>query len=166
MPINKRKILVKTLLQSILTVMLVFSSLTIVEIPYYFVIPYLATFIFFLFVSIRYSDRTLRFWKNNEGEIFVSLKWHAFAYYLMAIVGRVIILTIVTAFRLDNSNTLDIELAGIVSPIYGPLSVIAIVSIFFDFLLMAGKGLMRGLDIRILKRYKLIASGKEKVGSE
>jgi hypothetical protein len=61
---------------------------------------------------------------------------------------------------------LNIELAGMVSPIYATLSVIAITAIFFDFMLLAGKGLMLGLYIRMLKHYRLIVSGKEKVGSE
>jgi hypothetical protein len=82
----------------------------------------------------------------------------------MATVGRIVVLIIVTAFRLDISNMLNIELEAITSPIYDSLSIIAIIAIFFDFLLLSGKGLMRGLDIEILKHHKLIASGKEKVG--
>jgi hypothetical protein len=155
--------LIKTLIQSILTIILISSSFSIVGVPYYFVIPYLITFNVFLFISLRYSDKTLKFWKNRDGEIFVSLGWHAFVYYLMATVGRIIVLIIVTAFRLDISNILNIELEGMISPIYYNFSIIVIITIFFDFMLMAGKGLMRGLDIRMLKHYKLIVSGKEKV---
>jgi hypothetical protein len=33
-------------------------------------------------------------------------------------------------------------------------------------MLLAGKGLMLGLDIRMLKHYRLIVSGKEKIGLE
>ncbi len=115
---------------------------------------------------MRYSGKTLKFWKNKDGEIFASLGWHAFTYYLMATIGRIMVLIIVTAFRLNVSDLLNIEFSGILSPIYDTLSIIAIITIFFDFLLLAGKGLMRGLDIRMLKHYKLILSGKEKVGSE
>ena len=158
--------MVRTLIQSILTIMLISSSFSIVGIPYCFVVPYLITFSVFLFFSIRYSDKTLKFWKNKEGEIFVGLGWNAFTYYAVATVGRIAVLIIVTSFRLNISDVLNIELAGIVSPIYATLSVIAITAIFFDFMLLAGKGLMLGLDIRMLKHYRLIVSGKEKIGSE
>ncbi len=144
--------------------MLISSSFSIVGIPYYFVVPYLITFSVFLFFSIRYSDKTLKFWKNKEGEIFVGLGWNAFTYYAVAAVGRIAVLIIVTSFLPNISDMLNIKLAGIVSPIYATLSVIAITAIFFDFMLLAGKGFMLGLDIGMLKHYRLIASGKEKAG--
>jgi hypothetical protein len=61
-----------------------------------------------------YSDKTLKDWKNKEGEIFVGLGWNAFTYYAVATVGRIAVLIIVTSFRLNISDMLNIELAGIV----------------------------------------------------
>jgi hypothetical protein len=135
-------------------------------VPYYFLIPYIITFVFFLFLSIRFSDKTLKFWKNKNGDIFAGYGWHALAYYLMATSSRVMLLTIVTAFRLDVSSALNVNLAGMTYPIFNALSMLALIAIFLDFLLLSGKGLMRGLDLRLLRHYSLILSGKEKVRQE
>jgi hypothetical protein len=132
-------------------------------VPYYFLIPYVIAFGVFLLFSIRYSDKTLKFWKNKNGDIFAGYGWHAFAYYLIATSSRVMLLIIVTAFRLDTSNILNVNLTGMMIPIFNAISIIALIAIFLDFLLLSGKGLMRGLDLRVLRHYNLILSGKEKV---
>jgi hypothetical protein len=90
------------------------------------------TFSIVLFFSIKYSDKTLKFRKNKDEEIFVGLGWHAFTYYLMAIVGRIIVLSIVTIYRLHISNILNYELEGVRSPIYYNLSIITIITIFLN----------------------------------
>ncbi|MBA3750249.1 MAG: hypothetical protein H0X03_05040 [Nitrosopumilus sp.] len=142
---------------------LVFSSFSIIGVPSYFVIPYLITFGIFLYISNKYSDKTLKFWKSTDDQIFVSLGWFAFIYYLISTISRIVIVIIGICFRLDISSILNIEMAAFVLPIYNNFSIIIIITIVFDFMLLSGKGLMAGLHLRMYKHYKLILSGKEKL---
>ena len=89
--INKKKVIIHSVIQFALTLLLLFSSFFIIGVPIGFIVPYVAVFIVVLYLSNKYADKTLRFYKNNEGLIFVDLGWFSNFSYILATVTRLII---------------------------------------------------------------------------
>jgi hypothetical protein len=105
----------------------------------------------------------MRFYKDSNGSIFVDLGWFSNFCYILATVTRIIItsLGIIVRFGLPEKMGVDLEFTF---PILGEtVAGFVVAAIVFDFLLIYGKAVLAGMQIRMLKHYKLILTGKEEV---
>ncbi len=73
--LNKRKVITHSIIQFALTLFLLYSSFFIIGVPIEFIVPYMIVFGVVLYLANKYSDKTLRFYKNSKGIIFVDLVW-------------------------------------------------------------------------------------------
>lgn len=159
--INKKKIIIYSVIQFALTLLLLYSSFFIIGVPIDFIVPYIALFIIVLYLSNKYADRTLRFYKNSKGLIFVNLGWFANFCYIVSTVTRIIITSLGMIIRFEIPEKMGIEL-GLTLSLFGETLVIFIVAtIIFDFLLIYSKATLAGMHRRMLIHYKMILSGKE-----
>jgi hypothetical protein len=164
--INKRKVIFHSVIQFTLTLLLIYSSFFIIGVPIKFIVPYLVAFVIVLYLADRYSDKTLRFYKNSKGGIFVDLGWFSNFCYILATVSRVIISSfgIIIRFGLLEKIGVNIELDFFL--LGDNLTLFVLITIIFDFLLIYGKAMLAGIHRRMLIHYKLIQSGKEEVKEE
>ncbi|MGE0690529.1 MAG: hypothetical protein AB7O87_08015 [Candidatus Nitrosocosmicus sp.] len=161
--INKKKVITRSLIQFAFTLLLLYSSFFIIGVPIEFIIPYILSFVSIFLLSNKYSDRIMRFYKDSNGSIFVDLGWFSNFCYILATVTRIIItsLGIIVRFGLPEKMGVDLEFTF---PILGEtVAGFVVAAIVFDFLLIYGKAVLAGMQIRMLKHYKLILTGKEEV---
>ncbi len=164
--INKRKVIIHSVIQFVLTLLLLFSSFFIIGVPIGFIVPYGALFIVVLYLSNKYADKTLRFYKNKEGLIFVDLGWFSNFSYILATVTRLIITSLGMIIRFEIPEKIGIE-PGFTFSLFGEtLAMFIVVTIIFDFLLIYGKAALAGMHKRMLTHYKMILSGKEIIKEE
>ncbi len=164
--LNKRKVIIHSIIQFALTLFLLYSSFFIIGVPIEFIVPYLIVFGVSLYLANKYADKTLRFYKNSNGIIFVDLGWFSNFSYILATVTRLVITSLGIILRLGllEKTGMDAELTFF---FFGEaMSMFLLVTIIFDFLLIYGKAALAGMHRRMLIHYKLILSGKEEVKEE
>ena len=161
--INKRKVIIQSLIQFAFTILLLYSSFFIIGVPTEFLIPYITVFVIIFFVANRYADRILQFYKDSNGSIFVDLGWFSNFCYILATVTRIIITSIGIIIRLGLPEKMGLDLEFTFPLLGETLAAFVVATIVFDFLLIYGKAVLAGMQIRMLKHYKLILSGKEEV---
>ena len=115
-----------------------------------------------LYLANKYSDKTLRFYKNRNGIIFVDLvRFFTFSYILATITRKVITprgiilrLGLLEKTKMDYKSTFFF---------FGEsMTIFLLVTIIFEFLLIYGKAALGGMPRRMLIHYRLILSGKGK----
>lgn len=161
--INKKKVIIHSVIEFVLTLLLLYSSFFIIGVPIEFIVPYIAVFIIVLYISNKYADKTLRFYKNNEGLIFVDLGWFSNFCYILATVTRIIITSLAMVIRFEIPKNMGIELGSTLSLFGETLAIFIVATIIFDFILIYGKATLAGLHKRMLTHYKMILSGKETI---
>lgn len=161
--INKRKVIVHSTIQFTLTLLLIYSSFFIIGVPIEFIVPYLVVFGIVLYLANKYSDKTLRLYKNSKGAIFVDLGLFSYFCYILATVSRIIIslFGIIVRFGLLEKIGINYELNFLF--LGNNLTLFILITIIFDVLLIYGKAMLAGIHTRMLIHYKLIQSGKEEV---
>lgn len=161
--LNKKKIITHSIIQFALTLFLLYSSFFIIGVPIEFIIPYLIVFGVVIYLANKYSDKTLRFYKNSKGIIFVDLGWFSNFCYILATVTRIIITSLGLILRLELLEKIGMDSELIFFFFGEAVSIFILVTIIFDFLLIYGKAVLAGMHRRMLVHYKLILSGKEEV---
>lgn len=157
--VEKKKIFVYASLQGFFTIILLISSFTVVNVPIFFVIPYIAVFTFFLFLSIRYTNKLVHFWQDDNKTLFVNFEAYAHISYLTATIARFVISIIIMFSRIEILQILGIQHQPYI--ISEPnITLLIFATIVFDFLLLAGKGMMVGMHKRMLKEYNQIHKNK------
>ena len=161
--LNKRKVITHSTIQFALTLFLLYSSFFIIGVPIEFIVPYLIVFGVVIYLANKYSDKSLRFYKNSKGIIFVDLGWFSNFCYILATVTRIIITSLGLILRLGLLEKIGMD-SELTFFFFGePMSIFILVTIIFDFLLIYGKAVLAGMHRRMLIHYKLILSGKEEV---
>lgn len=161
--LDKKKIITHSIIQFALTLFLLYSSFFIIGVPIEFIIPYLIVFGVVIYLANKYSDKTLRFYKNSKGIIFVDLGWFSNFCYILATVTRIIITSLGLILRLELLEKIGMDSELIFFFFGEAVSIFILVTIIFDFLLIYGKAVLAGMHRRMLVHYKLILSGKEEV---
>jgi hypothetical protein len=164
--LNKRKVITHSIIQFALTLFLLYSSFFIIGIPIEFIFPYLIVFGVVIYLANKYSDKSLRFYKNSKGIIFVDLGWFSNFYYILATVTCIIITSLGLILRVGLLEKIGMD-SELTFFFFGEsMSIFILVTIIFDFLLIYGKAVLAGMHRRVLSHYKLILSGKEEVKEE
>jgi hypothetical protein len=138
----------------------------IIGVPIEFIVPYLIVFGVSLYLANKYSDKTLRFYKNSKGIIFVDLGWFSNFCYILATVTRIIITSLGLILRLGLLEKIGMDSESTFFFFGEVMSIFILVTIIFDFLLIYGKAVLAGMHRRMLVHYRLILSGKEEVKEE
>jgi hypothetical protein len=109
------------------------------------------------FASYHYADRSLSFWKTPDDSIYSKGGLAIHIVYIVSVVLRTVISLIFIGSGTFQFRVLEsAQLAGKSEMIILPLVVV-------DTFMVAGMGLLIGLNRRLLSRYRLIKQGKEKV---
>jgi hypothetical protein len=119
-----------------------------------------------LYLANKYSDKTLRFYKNRNGIIFVDLGRFSNFSYILATITRIVIPSrgIILRLGLTEKTKMDYKLTFF---FFGEgMTIFLLVTIIFEFLLIYGKAALASMPRRMLIHYKLILSGKEEVKEE
>jgi hypothetical protein len=128
-----------------------------IGIPILYVVIYVAAFMISQFASYHYADRSLSFWKTPDDSIYSKGGLAIHIVYILSVVLRTIISLIFIGsgsfqFRVLESAQLESKSEMIIIPV-----------VLVDSFMVAGMGLLVGLNRRLLKRYRLIELGKENV---
>lgn len=161
--INKRKVIIQSLVQFVFTILLLYSSFFIIGVPIEFIIPYIIAFVCIFLIANKYADKVMRLYKNLNGSIFVDLGWFSNFCYLLATVTRIIITSLGIIIRLGLPEKMGLNLEFTFPLLGETITGFVVATIIFDFLLIYGKAVLAGMQIRMLKHYKLILTGKEEV---
>lgn len=122
-----------------------------------YIAPYAFAFIGAEFLSNRYSDKTLSFWKTVDGNIYAKGGLAIYLIYISATATRIVI----SLFFLGSVTALFIY-----NPVAGSQGINPVVGISLivsDFLLVLGAGLLVGLNRQINLHYKRIQQNVETV---
>jgi hypothetical protein len=135
---------------------LVGSSFAI-GIPSSFAIAYVGIFLVIAYFSYHYSNKVLDFWRTPSGSIYAKGGALLLIFYFIALIARVMVsFTIGDGGQLAQfSNSLQQEAVRV------PSHNTILAAIIVDGLLMVGAGLLIGRNVRIIKRYLAIRSGRE-----
>jgi len=139
---------------------LLYSSFFIVGVPIEFIVPYLIVFGVSLYLANKYSDKTLRFYKNSNCIIFVDLGWFSNFAYIFATITRIVITSLGIILRLGLLEKTGMDYKSTLFFFGEAMTIFLLVTIIFDFLLIYGKAALDGMHRRMLIHYKLIQSGK------
>ena len=105
-----------------------------------------------------YPNRLISFWKGSKpGSIYVKGGTHIHLVYAIGTTSRIIISILFIGSLFTPSRK------GI---IYIDNSTALLTTIVFDLLLMISLGLLIGINRRILIRYNLISTGREKISEK
>jgi hypothetical protein len=161
--INKRKVVIQSLIQFAFTILLLYSSFFIIGVPIEFIIPYIIAFVCIFLLANQYADKLMRFFKGSNGSIFVDLGRFSNFCYILATVTRIIITSLGIIIRLGLPEKMGLDLEFTFTMLGATVAGFVVATIIFDFLLIYGKAVLAGMQIRMLKRYKLILTGKEEI---
>lgn len=118
-------------------------------------VPYLLVAVVGAYWSYLFSDRRMGFWRSADGSIWYRGAIVVYATYIVGLVARIAI---------------DLAFVGPQAFTFAPGPPVALsptaveAGVATDFLLAFGSGLLTGRNLRIMKRYGLIVSGREQVG--
>ncbi len=156
--VTNRKIIVESIFYLALGSIVVIESIYNAGVPILFLIPYLILFFGFQHYSYIRSNSLISFWKGSKpGSIYVKGGTHIHLVYAIGTASRIII-SILFIGSLFTPNRKGI--------IYIDNSTAVLASIVFDLLLMISLGLLIGINRRILIRYNLINTGREKISGK
>jgi hypothetical protein len=105
----------------------------------------------------------MRFFKGSNGSIFVDLGRFSNFCYILATVTRIIITSLGIIIRLGLLEKMGLDLEFTFPMLGATVAGFVVATIIFDFFLIYGKAVLAGMQIRMLKRYNLILTGKEEI---
>ena len=156
--VTKRKLIVESIFYLALGSIVVIESFYNVGVPILLLIPYLILFFALQHYSYLRSNRLISFWKGSKpGSIYVKGGTHIHLVYAIGTTSRIIISILFIGSLFTPSRK------GI---IYIDNSTAVLTTIVFDLLLMISLGLLIGINRRILIRYNLISTGREKISEK
>jgi hypothetical protein len=115
-----------------------------------------------LYLANKYSDKTLRFYKNRKCVIFVDLgRFSTFSYILASITRRVTTSRgIILRRGLLEKTKMDYKLTFF---FFGEsMTIFLLVTLILKFLLIYGKAALAGMPRSMLIHYRLILNGSGK----
>ncbi|WP_172602302.1 hypothetical protein [Candidatus Nitrosocosmicus franklandus] len=130
------------------------SSFVVIGVPLFFIVPYLTAFVLFLIISLKYSDKLLRFSKDENDNLIANFESVTHISYIISTISRIIISLIVIALRVQLLQLLGIEYTPYIIFQEPEITLIILITIIFDLLLLSSKGIMVGMHRRMLAEYK------------
>ena len=156
--ITNRKIMIESIFYLALGSIVIIESIYNAGVPIFFLIPYLIIFLGFQHYAYLRSNRLISFWKGSKpGAIYVKGGTHIHLVYAIGTTSRIIISILFIGSLFTPSRK------GI---IYVDNTTAVLAAIAFDLLLMISLGLLIGINRRILIRYNLINTGREKISEK
>ena len=156
--VTKSKIIVESIFYLVLSSIVIFDSFYNVGVPILYLIPYLILFFGLQHYSYLHSNRLMSFWKESKsGSIYATGGTHIHLVYVIGTVSRIIISVLFIGSLFTPSRQ------GI---IYIDSSTTVLATVVSDFLLVISLGLLIGINRRILIRYNLISTGREKISEK
>src|SRR5688572_1853972 len=107
--VERRKIFIYSSMQVVLTLLVLSSSFVVIGVPLFFIVPYLTAFVLFLIISLKYSDKLLRFSKDENDNLIANFESVTHISYIISTISRIIISLIVIALRVQLLQLLGIE---------------------------------------------------------
>ena len=156
--VTKPKIIIESIFFLVIGSIVIFDSFYNVGIPILYIIPYLVVFFGLQHYSYFHSNKIISFWTDSKtSAIYVKGGTHIHLAYVIGTASRIIISVLFIGSLFTPSRR------GI---IYIDSSTTVLATIVFDLLLMISLGLLIGINRRILIRYNLINTGKEKISEK
>ena len=128
---------------------LVLSSSFFVGIPTIYFVAYPVVFVSAFVLAFELAKRRVVFWKNGEGSIFSKGGLPIYVIYVVGLVTRIIISFVYNLPVFGFTPGLVLTGAAIQA------------TVATDLLLIAGIGLLFGRNMRILRKYLSVKSGKD-----
>lgn len=154
--VRRNSVILTTILYIGLASFFVVSSFFI-GISIFYLFLYVPVFVAFQFTAYRLSGRSLKFWKKSDGTIYSSGGLFINLLYVVSLVTRYCVSVIYVG---SSSFHLQFDkYAFLANPSVEVTLAIKIV----DLLMVAGSGLLVGLNRQILRRSILIKNGLETV---
>jgi hypothetical protein len=123
-------------------------------VSYFYAIPDVGMMMLAAYLSYKFADRRITFWKGSDGSIWYKGGVIIYLIYVIALIARLSVDFLVigpSAFSFSFNGTLSqTALLG---------------TTITDLLLAFGIGLLVGRNVRVYRRYKLIMAGKESPAS-
>lgn len=154
--VERGKIYVYSSIQFILTLFVLASSFTVIDIPILLIIPYVVIFSFFLIMTIKYSDKILKFSIDNKGNMIANFDIRARIGYIISVISRLVISIIAIMMRIDILQKLGISHSPLLVLQEPSITIIILLTIIFDILLLASKGIMAGMHTQMLRENKKV----------
>ena len=156
--VTKSKIIIESIFFLAIGSIVIFDSFYNVGIPILYIIPYLVVFLGLQHYSYFHSNKFMSFWTDSKtSSIYVKGGTHIHLAYVIGTASRIIISVLFIGSLFTPSRH------GI---IYIDSSTTVLATVVFDMLLMISLGLLIGINRRILIRYNLINTGKEKISEK
>lgn len=156
--VTRRKVMIESIFFLTIGSIVFFDSFYYIGIPILYIIPYLAVFFGLQHFSYLHSNKFISFWKDSKtNSIYVKGGTHIHLAYVIGTACRIIISILFIGSLFTPSRQ------GI---IYIDSSTTLLATVVFDFLLMISLGLLIGINRRILIRYNLISTGREKISDK
>lgn len=141
-----------TVISSVFLIYVLINSF-LIGIPVYYVIPYFILFMATIFLSERYSDSTLKLWKENDGSVYFKIGIYHLFIYIVSILTDIILASIfLGSFSFRDNFARSRELISQDPSVFIP------VIILLDSLGIVCLAMMIGVNRKILLRYKNIKS--------
>lgn len=156
--VTRPKIIIESFFFLAIGCIVIFDSFYNISIPILYLVPYLAIFFGLQHYSYVHSNRFISFWTDSKTSfIYVKGGTHIHLAYVIGTASRIIISVLFIGSLFTPSRH------GI---IYIDSSTTVLATVVFDLLLMIALGLLIGINRRILIRYNLINTGKEKISEK
>ena len=156
--VTRQKIIIESIFFLAIGSIVIFDSFYNVGIPILYLIPYLVVFFGLQHYSYFHSNKFMSFWTDSKtSSIYVKGGTHIHLAYVIGTASRITISVLFIGSLFTPSRQ------GI---IYIDSSTTVLATVVFDLLLMISLGLLIGINRRILIRYKLINTGKEKISEK
>ena len=156
--VTRRKVMIESIFFLTIGSIVLFDSFYYVGIPILYIIPYLAVFFGLQHYSFLHSNKFISFWTDSKtSSIYVKGGTHIHLAYVIGTTCRIIISILFIGSLFTPSRH------GI---IYIDSSTQVLATVVFDLLLMISLGLLIGINRRILVRYNLINTGREKISEK
>jgi hypothetical protein len=160
--VSRREIYRYSVIQAILTLFVITSSFTVVGVPLWLVVPYLAIFLVFVLVSKMQYHRLVKFRQDLHGNLVSNFESRAHLSYNISTISRIIISLIVFGLRVGLPQMVGWEspLIFIQEP---SITGLVIVTVLLDLLLLSSKGVMVSIHRKMLLEYKKHADSKDNI---
>jgi hypothetical protein len=141
----------------VVVIFVVSTSFLLRGIQIAYLIPYFTVLCLTTYGSYRYSNNILKFWKGQDGSIYVKGGFILYLIYVGALTPRIILDFIFVPQGYFYVNQAQQLVTVNVSTLTWPV----VVSV--DLLLMFGAGLLVGRNMRLLRRYSRIIHDEERI---
>ncbi len=159
--VESRKIYVYSSIQTILTSLVILSSFVVIDVPLFFIFPYLAVFALFLIMTLKYSDKLIRFRQDDNGDLIVNFEAVTQISYIVSTISRILISLLVLALRIKLLEIFGIEHTIYLMFLEPKITLIIFITIVFDLLLLSSKGVVVGMHRQMLVKNKKNLAGSE-----